>query len=166
MTSWYMRKVWLRRRWNLTRFAWYRIRYRVPVRGLGAGSSTMAPKLGRGKYVSVIQRGPFTDIRDERTGELIRLIPYQPNHGIMVEFWPNPDRLEWRTHADFEILKAIQKTSSEVSHRKILEYLADEGKKADQRWEALRDWLRQESGDDISFTGLDDVMQKMEELDG
>ena len=67
----------------------------------------MMAKFGKGKYVSVFRRGAYIDIRDEATGELIRLIPYQPNHGVMVEFWPTPERSGWRTHCDFRRFKDI-----------------------------------------------------------
>ena len=80
-----------------TRRAYYRLRYRVPVGEHG----TMMPSLGRGKFVSVKQRGPFLDLTDERNGELIRLIPYQPNHGLMVEMWRD-GKLYWRMHCGIE----------------------------------------------------------------
>lgn len=66
----------------------------------------MLPKLGKGEFVSVIQRGPFLDMQDERTGDVIRLVPYQPNHGVMVEFWQD-GTLRWRSHFDLEQFKGV-----------------------------------------------------------
>lgn len=47
---------------------------------------TMLPQTGKGKYVSVYTKGQIIQIVDE-TEEYneIRIIPYQPNHGVMVE---------------------------------------------------------------------------------
>lgn len=91
-----------RTRWAATRL-WYRRRYGVKI---GLGNGTMMPQLGKGKYVSVRRRGALLDITDERTGEMIRLIPYQPNHGVMVEFW-RAGNSSWRTHCDFGRFKAM-----------------------------------------------------------
>jgi hypothetical protein len=93
----------LRLRWWAFQRWYYLHRHGVRV----ALDGSMLPKLGHGKYVSVVRRGDFLDIKDERSGGLIRLIPYQPNHGVMVEFWPTPERSSWRTHCDFQRFKGI-----------------------------------------------------------
>ena len=96
------------------RRAWYRARYGITIsRGLNHG--TMMPQLGDGQFVAVRQRGPFLDITDKRTGEMIRLVPYQPNHGVMVEYWPTPDRLSWRSHCDIGAFKRMGFGSQEVT---------------------------------------------------
>jgi hypothetical protein len=69
-------------------------------RRVGADGS-MFPVLGRGRYVSVYRHGSFLDMRDERTGDEIRLVPYQPNHGVMVECWRD-GRMCWRTHCSLD----------------------------------------------------------------
>lgn len=48
---------------------------------------SMLPHLGKGKYVSVYRRGDYMDLVDEKTGDFVRMVPYQPNHGYMVEVW-------------------------------------------------------------------------------
>jgi hypothetical protein len=55
---------------------------------MGLTGGTMMPQTGRGKYVSVYQKGKIIQIIDESGvhGE-IRIIPFQPNHGVMVERW-------------------------------------------------------------------------------
>lgn len=90
--------LWLVRKARLRR-AWYRWRYDVQV------PPSMFPKLGCGKYVDVVRHGPFVEITDHREGGTIRLIPYQPNHGLMLEFWLD-GAMRWRTHLDYAALKA------------------------------------------------------------
>ena len=53
---------------------------------------TLLPHTGKGKYVSVYTKGKIIQIVNEKGNENlgcfyneIRIIPYQPNHGIMVE---------------------------------------------------------------------------------
>jgi hypothetical protein len=93
----------LRLRWWALKRWYYLHRHGVRI----ALDGTMMAKLGKGKYVSVLRRGAYIDIRDEGTGELIRLIPYQPNHGVMVEFWPTPEKSGGRSHCDFRRFKEI-----------------------------------------------------------
>jgi hypothetical protein len=64
---------------------WYKLVYGVRI-GL---EHSMLPALGKGKYVSVYRKGNYIDIVNESTHEFIRIIPYQPNHGLMVEKWEN-----------------------------------------------------------------------------
>jgi len=66
----------------------------------------MFPNLGKGKYVSVFRKGDFLDIIDESSKDFIRLIPYQPNHGIMVEYHKaNSAESSQRLHMDFNYFK-------------------------------------------------------------
>ena len=67
---------------------------------------SMLPMFGRGAYVDVIRRGPYIDIIDHRSAGMVRLIPYQPNHGVMVEYWQG-GVLHSRTHFDFAGFKSI-----------------------------------------------------------
>jgi hypothetical protein len=46
---------------------------------------SMLPYLGKGKYVSVYRKGCMIVVFDEKTKETFRIIPYQPNHGVMIE---------------------------------------------------------------------------------
>lgn len=89
---------------------YYALRGRRPVNGTVGG---MAPKFGRGKFVDVLKRGPFLEItRHHRalapdiTPQTIRLVPYAPNHGVMVELWEG-GRCRSRTHCDFDAFKAM-----------------------------------------------------------
>lgn len=96
-----------RARLALQRFYYLR-RHGVKIGPSGAGPpNTMRAQFGKGKYVSVLRRGAYLDIRDERTGEMIRLVPYQPNHGVMVEYWAAPGRMEWRTHCDLNAFRSM-----------------------------------------------------------
>jgi len=67
---------------------YYFARYRIRVRGGG----TMLPHYGKGKYVSVYDAGGIIRIVSETDpGHEVRIIPYQPNHGVMVEVINGPD---------------------------------------------------------------------------
>jgi hypothetical protein len=53
-------------------------------------NGTLLPITGKGKYVSVYTKGQIIQIKGEiENSELkfdeIRIIPYQPNHGVMIE---------------------------------------------------------------------------------
>ena len=63
---------------------WY---YKIAFKwNMGGTKGTMFPKTGTGKYVSVYRKGDIIQIIDEELiYDEIRIIPYQPNHGIMVE---------------------------------------------------------------------------------
>ena len=69
----------------------------------------MLPKLGKGKYVDVVRKGEIIEInyhdkgRTGGSGKIIRLIPYQPNHGVMIETWVN-GKCTGRTCDDFRSL--------------------------------------------------------------
>lgn len=68
---------------------------------------TMLPNLGKGEFVSVYRRGDFIDIINEKSNkkQMVRLIPCQYNHGVMVEVWENGN-LRSRSSCDInEFLK-------------------------------------------------------------
>jgi hypothetical protein len=90
------RRNWKQRRMALRRWYLWR-RY---------GRDSMLPKFGRGEYVSVYRRGPFLDMHDERSGDVVRLVPYQPNHGVMIELWRD-GRMLWRSHCDMRQFEAM-----------------------------------------------------------
>lgn len=92
-------KMRLRCKWYALLRLWYRLRHGIQF---GWGGS-MLPNLGRGKYVDVIRRGDFIDIRDhhdEKNPFTIRLIPFQPNHGVMVEYSDMNGNGRWRILMD------------------------------------------------------------------
>ena len=94
---------------------WKRFRYRLKGKyykllygfamGIGVRGGTMIPQTGKGKYVSVYQKGKIIQIIDESGvhGE-IRIIPFQPNHGIMVERWRD-GKMYGRNHMDIQQLQ-------------------------------------------------------------
>ena len=81
-----------------------RIYYKI-VHGIKVSfeNGSMLPKLGKGRYVSVYRKGNFVDIVNEGDKNCIRLVPYQPNHGVMVEFWKNKKLLcrDCMSYTDF-----------------------------------------------------------------
>lgn len=91
------------------RKAWHKAMHGIDV---CAFNGTMLPQFGKGKFVSVHRKGPFIDIVcHERSNKslvpagTIRLIPYQPNHGVMVEYInPVTDHVETRYHLDYDAL--------------------------------------------------------------
>jgi hypothetical protein len=53
-------------------------------------NGTLLPITGKGEYVSVYTKGQIIQIKDENNYhnlefDEIRIIPYQPNHGVMIE---------------------------------------------------------------------------------
>lgn len=98
----------MRYEWSLRRFWWgwfkqrWAARYYTIIHGIKMGSFTggsILPKFGRGKFVSVLKKGSFIDIKAEQElhykgvkipeGAFIRLIPSAENHGIFYEYWKN-----------------------------------------------------------------------------
>jgi hypothetical protein len=67
----------------------------------------MMAQTGRGQFVDVIRRGPYVEITEHASGDMIRVIPYQPNHGFMVELHTADGRMPWRTHLDFKALRGM-----------------------------------------------------------
>lgn len=49
----------------------------------------MMPNLGDGHFVSVVRKEDIIEIVDKNHNRFLRIIPFQPNHGIMVEVWEN-----------------------------------------------------------------------------
>ena len=82
---------------------YYRLFYGLNV-GI-RGTMTMLPQTGKGKYVSVYQKGKIIQIIDESGvhGE-IRIIPFQPNHGVMVERWRD-GKMHARNHMGIDQLQ-------------------------------------------------------------
>jgi hypothetical protein len=101
---------WRRRKQALRRF-WYKHRHGIRV----GFDGSMLPILGHGRFFSLHKRGEYLDIVSEHGEGMIRLVPYQPNHGVMVEFWPTPERLAWRTHCDFDWFQAMGFAAQETS---------------------------------------------------
>jgi hypothetical protein len=78
----------------------YKTFHNIDMKGFGG---SMLPKLGKGKFVSVYRKKDIIDIVSEENNKFIRLIPYQPNHGLMVEYWVD-GRMRWRNHLDLNML--------------------------------------------------------------
>lgn len=83
---------------------WYRLRYNIKIGGW-EWDSTMRPSTGKGNYVDVLVKGPFIDIVDHSSDRhprgTIRLIPCQPNHGVMVEYLTPSGKVAWRVNCDY-----------------------------------------------------------------
>ena len=97
-------KYWKSRLRYRFKVIYYKLLYGFDMR-VGVPSSTMIPQTGKGKFVSVYQKGKIIQIIDEsgQHGE-IRIIPFQPNHGIMVERWRD-GKPYCRWHMDIEQLQ-------------------------------------------------------------
>ena len=83
--------------WTLRKYWWYWFKTDIIILfyklryGFKVGKyDTLMPETGKGKYVSVYRKGDIIQIIDE-TGKNneIRIIPYQPNHGVMIEVLKN-----------------------------------------------------------------------------
>ena len=80
---------------------------------------TFITNTGKGKYVSVYRKGDIIQILDEeRVHNEVRIIPYQPNHGVMIEIWKN-DKLISRNNLDIEQLNKLSNIYSETKHISI-----------------------------------------------
>jgi len=101
----------IRAKWGLRRFwfgwfirditiAYYNIRYGMKL----GGNFTCIPTLGKGKYVSVYRSGDIVDVVSETKDEMFRWIPYQENHGFMVEHWID-GKMNSRLHFGIEDMK-------------------------------------------------------------
>lgn len=94
-------------RWNSFKWAvrrwWYHARYDIHIGYHGS----MLPELGGHAFCSVTRKGNFIDIVWRHTGEVIRLIPYHPNHGVMVEYHHSLGVVGGRTHCDFQKFKEM-----------------------------------------------------------
>jgi hypothetical protein len=106
--SWKIRCYWYAvRRW------WSRVRYGIVIGDHGS----MLPSLGKGKYVDVLRRGNCIEIRDHSSTPTftIRLIPYQPNHGVMVEYVSSNGKVGWRSYCDAQMFCKMGAILSEKS---------------------------------------------------
>jgi hypothetical protein len=71
----------------------YKLLYNIHMKGM---NGTMIPSTGKGKFCSVYTKGQIIEIVDEKYEgllhpkyDMIRIIPYQPNHGVMIECYIN-----------------------------------------------------------------------------
>jgi hypothetical protein len=93
-------------------------------------TGSLLPELGSGKYVSVFRRGSYIDIVSHQDTPLapmglIRLVPTQYNHGVMVEFWEEyqgedggvNSYLRWRTPCQYEHFFSMMAHVSEEYQR-------------------------------------------------
>lgn len=96
--KWHSRRFW--RSWirhDLKRL-YFKLRYGWEM-GLGA---TMLPQTGKGKFVSVYNKSGIIQIIDEVDGrDEIRIVPFQPNHGVMIERWRD-GKMYARNHMDIK----------------------------------------------------------------
>jgi len=81
--KWSLRKYW--KSWMIQDFK--RLYYKIIFRwNMGSMGGTMIPKTGKGRFVSVYRKGDIIQIIDEGgVYDEIRIIPFQPNHGVMIE---------------------------------------------------------------------------------
>ena len=99
--KWCLKKYW----WNWAKYDLQLMYYKVFYNFNRGDQGMMLPKTGKGKFVSVYSKGKIIQIIDERgKSDEIRIIPYQPNHGIMVEQWKN-GKLCCRNLLDIEQLQ-------------------------------------------------------------
>jgi hypothetical protein len=122
-------------KWSLRRFWWswlkqdykklfYKVLYGWNMSGFGG---TMIPTTGKGKYVSVYRKGDIIQIKhesgyDDLQFDEIRIIPYQPNHGVMVERWKDC-KMYNRHHLD------IKQLNKSIIYASNIEALASKKKK-------------------------------------
>lgn len=80
-----MNMLMIKIKWKINSFRrfWINLRYNIKI-GLDA---SVLPKLGKGKYVSVIRKGDIIDVDEHSLNEKFRFIPYKENHGFMIEYW-------------------------------------------------------------------------------
>ena len=96
--------------WYALRRKWYKLRWGIDMEPF---KGSLLPEFGKGRFVSVYKKGGIIDIVGESAdykGHMIRLIPVQYNHGLMVEVWENGQMVR-RTHADINMLAAIAGTN-------------------------------------------------------
>lgn len=82
---------------------YYRLFYNIKLGGL---DGTLHPSFGKGKFVDVIKKGDFIDIISHTNYQgtqqgTIRIIPCQYNHGVMIEFIDQNNKMRWRTYMDY-----------------------------------------------------------------
>lgn len=59
-------------------FFLYKKLYNIEMKGF---HGSMRPSTGKGKYVSVYRKRDIIEIINEKKDEMVRIIPYEPNHG-------------------------------------------------------------------------------------
>jgi len=106
-----IKKIWLKIKTNRKlKKLWLKIKYNIFI----DIDSSMFAKLGKGKFVSVFRKGDYLDIVDESSKDFVRLIPYQPNHGVMVEYHKKDSvNSSQRLHMDFKFFKNFLKAGEE-----------------------------------------------------
>lgn len=89
----------------MNKFQLFRIRRQRKKLGLRVGQ--MAAKFGTGRFVDVTQRDDGAVIIESHVnypaaprGTII-VTPYQPNHGVMIEFIDESGRSRETTHCDY-----------------------------------------------------------------
>lgn len=101
--NWSLRRFW----WSWLKQDYKRLFYKYFYGwNMGAFDGTMIPDTGKGKYVSVYRKGDIIQIKhesgyDDLQFDEIRIIPYQPNHGVMVERWKD-GKMKDRQHMDIQ----------------------------------------------------------------
>jgi hypothetical protein len=75
---------------------WYKFRHNIIIDDF---NSTVMPNLGDGHFVSVVRKRDIIDVIDKQQNRFLRIIPCQPNHGIMIEVWENK-KMTLRGHLD------------------------------------------------------------------
>lgn len=101
-----LRKFW----WSWLKQDYKRLFYKfIYGWNMNGFSGTLIPNTGKGKYVSVYRKGDVIQIKhesgyyDDLQFDEIRIIPYQPNHGVMVERWKG-GKMKDRHHLDIKQL--------------------------------------------------------------
>ncbi len=89
---------------------YYKLIHNLNVGLLSSNNATIYPATGKGKFVSVYQKGKIIQIINEDKDldyNEIRIIPTKYNHGISIEKWKG-DELIYRTHLNIEQLGSRQ----------------------------------------------------------
>ena len=121
--------------WSSRRFWWSRLKqdykklFYKYIYGweMGGFNGTLTPYTGKGKYISVYRKGDIIQIKhesgyDDLQFDEIRIIPYQPNHGVMVERWKD-GKMYSRRHLD------IQQLGKNIIYASNIEALASKKEK-------------------------------------
>lgn len=90
--------------------SYYKLIYNLNVGYVTRVHATTYPATGKGKYVSVYQKGKIIQILNESKDldySEIRIIPTKYNHGIFIEKWKG-NELVYRTSLDIEQLGSRQ----------------------------------------------------------
>ena len=103
--KWSSRKFW----WSWLKRDYKKMFYRLLYGWkMGLSDGTMIPNTGKGNFVSVYRKGDIIQIKHEKGYEFlkydeIRIIPFMPNHGVMIERWKNGKFCD-RNHLDIKQL--------------------------------------------------------------